>query len=115
MRLTSFRIEGDSDVVVLNRVLGHIQTHKVRRWVIILFRKGKLGINNANTKFARAVERLNMIGTLEHKVHACAMMEVCEEDEYLCDLFLTHDLDAGQTGFPLLVDGHDHAAARDCE
>lgn len=96
---------------MFDRILGHIQAYKVRRRVLILLREGKLGVNNAESELARAIKRLDMVGALEHEVHASTMVEVREEGEQLCDLFLSHDLDAGQAGFPFLVDGDNHSAA----
>lgn len=112
-KLTNFRVERNGNIVVLDRVLWHVQANKVGSRVLVLLGKRELSIDNANTKLARTTKGLDVIGSLENKVHASSMLEVGEEGDHLGDSILFDNLHSGQVGLPFLVDGNDTATAGD--
>lgn len=100
------------NIVVLARILGHIQADKPRALVASLGQR-ELGVDNPHADLVRPAESLVPVGALDDKVHTVAVAEVaakeCQQLHRL-GLALVDNLHTRAVGLPFLVD-RDHAAA----
>lgn len=131
-RLTFRAIEHDQDVVVLARILDLIQADKapldanppcqpplgllhLAFSAALVDWEGKFGVDELDAEFAAAVFLLEGVHAGKPEVHGVGVGEVFEEGQQLNHVVLVDNLQADRVGGPLLVDGDDHAAARDGE
>lgn len=108
---TCLRIKQYGDIVMLDRVLGHVQAEELRCRIAVVLGQCELGVDNPDTELTGPIKHFQNVRALEHKVHTLTVAEVREESQQLDDFLLLNHLDSDLSRFPLFVNRNDHSAS----